>query len=363
MCVRINRRDIGRSATLQRPSVGLGNRRRRGLEGRGTRPDSRPDHCLPLGVVSWPPRSREMRRTVCSVEPVFWPMRGMGCAPRVLACCAPEPHPNVGISMRGRDTPAANAPRPARPFRDRPSSQCFAARHHTRAFQVQSGLGEVRAVACGALSRRPPLSKAIPALFAVCCGQSGARLRMLPTHLQTTRQRAAYAPQPRPTIPNSMACCASAGVVSTGRVGESAGLFGGIPPALAAHAPQGQFWVHATLHKSTEQAPATVLPWLAPPPNGTAQPGGTLGLPRMPIAAAPWCVLASCMQPTATPWNPPTGPPLRGPPSAELGTYENASAVQGRFWGPGGVSWQEAPYFLAAPKLCQNKKKQKTGEK
>merc|ERR1711966_281616 len=99
----------------------------------------------------------------------------------------------------------------------------------------------------------------------------------------------------------------------------------------------------------TEQAPATVLPWLAPPPNGTAQPGGTLGLPRMPIAAAPWCVLASCMQPTATPWNPPTGPPLRGPPSAELGTYENASAVQGRFWGPGGVSWQEAPYFLAAP--------------
>ena len=207
--------------------------------------------------------------------------------------------------MRGRDTPAANAPRPARPFRDRPSSQCFAARHHTRAFQVQSGLGEVRAVACGALSRRPPLSKAIPALFAVCCGQSGARLRMLPTHLQTTRQSAAYAPQPRPTIPNSMACCASAGVVSTGRVGESAGLFGGIPPALAAHAPQGQFWVHATLHKSTEQAPATVLPWLAPPPNGTAQPGSTLGLPRMPIAAAPWCVLASCMQPTATPWNPP----------------------------------------------------------
>ena len=57
--------------------------------------------------------------------------------------------------------------------------------------------------------------------------------------------------------------------------------------------------------------------------------------------------------------NPPTGPPLRGPPSAELGTYENASAVQGRFWGPGGVSWQEAPYFLAAPKLCQNKKKTK----
>ena len=90
MCVRINRRDIGRSATLQRPSVGLGNRRRRGLEGRGTRPDSRPDHCLPLGVVGWPPRSREMRRTVCSVEPVFWPMRGMGCGTRVLRGAAPS---------------------------------------------------------------------------------------------------------------------------------------------------------------------------------------------------------------------------------------------------------------------------------
>ena len=142
-CVRINRRDIGRSATLQRPSVGLGNRRRKGLEGRGTRPDSRPDHCLPLGVVGWPPRSREMRRTVCSVEPIFWPMRGMGCAPRVLACCAPEPHPDAGISTRGQGTPAATAPRPARPFRDRLNSQFFAARHHTRAFPVQSGLREV----------------------------------------------------------------------------------------------------------------------------------------------------------------------------------------------------------------------------
>ena len=79
----------------------------------------------------------------------------------------------------------------------------------------------------------------------------------------------------------------------------------------------------------------------------------------MPIAAAPWCVLASYMQPTAAPWNPRTWPPLCGPPSAKFGTYENAGAVQGRFWGLGGVSWQEAPYFLAAPKLCQNKKTKK----
>ena len=41
MCFRINCRDIGRSATLQRPSVGLGSRRCRGVEGRGTDPRSR----------------------------------------------------------------------------------------------------------------------------------------------------------------------------------------------------------------------------------------------------------------------------------------------------------------------------------
>ena len=45
---------------------------------------------------AWPSRSRGMCGRVCSVELVFWPLRGVGCAPRVLACCASEPHPTRG---------------------------------------------------------------------------------------------------------------------------------------------------------------------------------------------------------------------------------------------------------------------------
>ena len=73
------------------------------------------------------------------MELVFWPVRG-GRMPALRAVCvAPEPHPDMGFSTRGRVTPATTAPRPARPFRDRLNSQFFAARHHTRAFPVQAG--------------------------------------------------------------------------------------------------------------------------------------------------------------------------------------------------------------------------------
>ena len=148
------------------------------VEGRSARPASYPGPLLSLCVFGWAPGPREMRGSVCSAEPVFWPVHGVGWAPRVLACVAPEPHPDMGFSTRGRVTPATTAPRPARPFRDRLNSQFFAARHHTRAFPVQGGLREVYGVAWGALSRRPPLSRAISAFSTVCCGQFAARLRV-----------------------------------------------------------------------------------------------------------------------------------------------------------------------------------------
>ena len=113
------------------------------VEGHSARPASYPGPLLSLCVFGWAPGPREMRGSVCSAEPVFWPVHGVGWAPRVLACVAPEPHPDMGFSTRGRVTPATTAPRPARPFRDRLNSQFFAARHHTRAFPVQSGLREV----------------------------------------------------------------------------------------------------------------------------------------------------------------------------------------------------------------------------
>ena len=75
----------------------------------------------------------------------------MGWAPRGLACCAPEPHHNVGISTRGRGTPAADAPRPGRPLGEHLSMPSFTSCQPLRAsVRVWGGAGEVRGVVCGA---------------------------------------------------------------------------------------------------------------------------------------------------------------------------------------------------------------------
>ena len=83
-------------------------------------------------------------------------------------------------------------------------------------------------------------------------------------------------------------------------------------------------------------------PMVEVPAEYYALPGRIAQMVFVPRSRAFWCQIGGSRN-----------TPLRGPPSAEFGTYENAGAVQARFWDPGGVSWQEAPYFLAAPKLCQ----------
>ena len=97
------------------------------------------------------------RWTVCSFKiqgvlcgACFCAVHGVGCAPRGLACCAPEPHHNVGISTRGRGTPAADAPRPGRPLGEHLSITSFtAASHCMQAFGCGVGWGKFRALPAG----------------------------------------------------------------------------------------------------------------------------------------------------------------------------------------------------------------------
>ena len=66
VCLLIKCPVIGRSATLQRPSVRLGSGRRRGVEGRGTLSDSSQGLSVPLGLAGSRLRSGGIRGRVCS---------------------------------------------------------------------------------------------------------------------------------------------------------------------------------------------------------------------------------------------------------------------------------------------------------